>query len=402
MPYTLFFSYARNDWDSYLQDFFDTLVHEVALKLGLRQEEIAFLDTSSIEQGQPWNDDLAEALRTCQAFVAVCSPSYYRSEWCGKEWAAFQARLPEKREPGSPAFLIPVLWIPDASVPVPVGELRYTNPHLPERAGLRQLGKLDRSGFTRATDAIVDSVVLAARVEPGVAPQASPMAPSFAQVASAFLPALRSASEGADPPPPGPATPFSTHIAYLVGSQEALRTNAEREQLEAYGASMREWRPYFPADPRLAVVMALTTVAQVAHDERISYEGPLEYTGCLTEQIEEAEARNHIVLIVLDCWSTLLAEYRAFLQSYDRIRAYNTALVVVWNDDEETRARAAELDAELRLLLLRQRVPTLAKTPSEFRQGIVNALLQCKREIRRVARLLRPVEGRGPAALPGL
>ncbi len=63
--------------------------------------------------GKRWSPELAEKVGTCRVFVALASPRYYRSEWCGREWGAFEARqstAPLPRDSG----MIVVRWIPPA------------------------------------------------------------------------------------------------------------------------------------------------------------------------------------------------------------------------------------------------------------------------------------------------
>src|SRR5262244_3020632 len=51
-----------------------------------------FVDRTDIRAGQEWPDELAEALRTAETMVCLYSPSYFRSEYCGKEMQVFLDR----------------------------------------------------------------------------------------------------------------------------------------------------------------------------------------------------------------------------------------------------------------------------------------------------------------------
>ncbi|MDH6126782.1 TIR-like protein FxsC [Kitasatospora sp. GP82] len=55
----------------------------------------------------------AEALASCRALVPLYSPTYFRSERCGREWSAFERR---GRLTGWSSGIVPVLWSP---VPLP-------------------------------------------------------------------------------------------------------------------------------------------------------------------------------------------------------------------------------------------------------------------------------------------
>jgi hypothetical protein len=80
-----FFSYARADDDGYVQRFYADLVNEVGRQSGRRDDDVGFRDLSTIPVGSPWRQRLIEALSRTRTFVALCSPTYYGSEFCGKE-----------------------------------------------------------------------------------------------------------------------------------------------------------------------------------------------------------------------------------------------------------------------------------------------------------------------------
>ena len=69
-----------------------------------------------------WTDDLLQGLGTCHVFVALTSPRYFNSEWCGREWGAFEARLHDPD--GGPApietAIVPVRWVPTIRDQTPV------------------------------------------------------------------------------------------------------------------------------------------------------------------------------------------------------------------------------------------------------------------------------------------
>ena len=58
-----------------------------------------FMDLS-MNPGSEWRGELLEAVGTCKVFVALLSPSYTASEWCGKEWDAFSRRKVTGGDPG--------------------------------------------------------------------------------------------------------------------------------------------------------------------------------------------------------------------------------------------------------------------------------------------------------------
>src|SRR6266851_7287544 len=113
MAYTFFFSYCRDDWSSYMEEFFKDLSEAVRIRLGLgRHDSIGFRDAEGIDIGQPWRPALTDALQAAQTLVCVYTPRYFLRDYCGKEMEFF--RLREKGIAASPrhSFVLPIVWLP--------------------------------------------------------------------------------------------------------------------------------------------------------------------------------------------------------------------------------------------------------------------------------------------------
>lgn len=52
--------------------------------------EVGFFDGEGVKSGEPGKPALGNALRTAKTFVAVCSPDYINTEYCGKELRVFR------------------------------------------------------------------------------------------------------------------------------------------------------------------------------------------------------------------------------------------------------------------------------------------------------------------------
>src|SRR5258706_1761677 len=90
MAHPYFLSYARQDSlvrgdpsrkDRHFEKFLDYLDYRVGQLLTFGP---GFVDRS-IQAGEDWSDEIAEALRTTQTMVCLYSPHYFESEYCGKE-----------------------------------------------------------------------------------------------------------------------------------------------------------------------------------------------------------------------------------------------------------------------------------------------------------------------------
>src|SRR5262245_48351453 len=151
MSYWFFFSYARDDNKdkNWVRKVFNELEIEVSALVGV--EEVGIFDKEDIPHGERWEKKIATALQTSRTFISLYSPTYFRREFCGKEWTVFHSRLElYRKETGEmPPLLLPVLWIP-AELLLPtlpdslaeLAELQFAEGYYPERymeLGVRQL-----------------------------------------------------------------------------------------------------------------------------------------------------------------------------------------------------------------------------------------------------------------------
>ncbi|MCK9893018.1 TIR-like protein FxsC [Frankia sp. AgB32] len=235
-PY-LFLSYARADFNDgpYLKRFFTDLRHEVRTRCGHPSaEEVGFLDTSSIQAGQAWSDELANALGKCRTFVAICSRTFFTSEYCGREWQVFSDRL--RATAGLPA-LLPVIWTPLRPPPTILARLQYNHEDLGAcyaENGLRYLLQLNRNHdeYQEFLVALAERIVHLAEESPL---PAMTKAPDFHLVRNAFGPAAPpDPQEPPDPPdPPGPSAPPTTPTPGAPSSPQPVPPTSPPERDDA-------------------------------------------------------------------------------------------------------------------------------------------------------------------------
>lgn len=88
--YDIFLSYARADNrenDRYVDRLAEEMTRLYRLRTG--RELRIFLDKQEITTAQMWEREINTALRRSSLMIAVLSPDYFRSSWCGREWDGF-------------------------------------------------------------------------------------------------------------------------------------------------------------------------------------------------------------------------------------------------------------------------------------------------------------------------
>src|SRR3954468_3728848 len=123
MAYEFFLSYARANNDPYLKLFIEAVSEVIRERRGLPAgAQVAFFDQQELELGEDWDQTIVDALQTSRVFVALWSPAYFKSEYCGKEWALFaQSCAAADAASGGPhpPMIKPVVWVPFRTGEVP-------------------------------------------------------------------------------------------------------------------------------------------------------------------------------------------------------------------------------------------------------------------------------------------
>lgn len=130
-PY-FFLSYARSDdRTAYVRRFYEDLLGVLELPGTGSRRQPGFRDSESLHLGADWLQGLSRAIGSCRTLVALYSPSYFRSEYCGKEWSAFAGRLARYRDETDvwPHALVPVIWepVPARLLPQEVQAIQYAD-----------------------------------------------------------------------------------------------------------------------------------------------------------------------------------------------------------------------------------------------------------------------------------
>jgi FxsC-like protein len=330
MPYQCFFSYARDNRNSDLDRFVADLRENVLLRKDFPQDEVVFFDGEGIEAGAPWKQELSKALQTSRVFLAICSPRYINSDYCGKEFQVFLERyrsyVDQNKPATAPKLIIPVLWgAPAGSLREVISEFQYTDDDFPAvyaREGLRYMMALKE----HADDYTKFVTRLAEKIVDGSAAHPLPDLPQLRvldQVNSAFHDAAQAEAEAGN-------RAWFVFVAAKPNELSPPRISIDRYKK----AGGRDWRPFHPD-----VKESVGLLAQSAAAQYYRYFTELPMGNALLSSLDQAEEKGEPVLVLVDPWTLRLSEYRAKMKGLDRHIARTCGVVVPWNSpDPETDA----------------------------------------------------------------
>lgn len=395
----VFISYARNDLQSdELGRFLDALDKELRVQLGT-PASVLFRDSADVQLGEDWAATIDAALRTASFMLALCSPSYLSSEYCGKEFTAFAERLESCKRAGVapesvPRAIIPIIWMqpPESGLPSPLAALEYDNDQLPPtyaQHGLRQLFRLKRyeDDALAAVTAFAAALVKAAQ---------GPQLPVVAALKPLkqqhnllrMTPASAACDRGAEFNGPNLA-----RIVIAAGSREEIEQ--VRTFVSAYDSQAWSWRPYAPdSDRPIGADVQVITANSGLRCEFV----PVDDNVCA--RIQEAARHNEIVIVLADPWTLRLPAYAGRLSPLDQLFLVNCGVLMVWNGaDQETAQQAANLQSTLRgVFSMKSRFPPPGhvfsgiNSNAELKQQLEKALTEARLRIIETAPAVRRVD----------
>jgi FxsC-like protein len=356
-----FLSSAAGDDDPYVRQFFDDLRARVSASSSDAGSALSFLGTVGTRDTGPLPDMLLR-LASCDVFVALTSPRYFRNEACGRQWTIFADRFP----PGEPRdAMIPVAWAVGAEAPAFVGT-PLTPPGDVDR-GLRQLIRLRslRPAYESFVQTVAHRVVATGRAHP--APAAEPVT-DFAAAADAFAPTLA-----------------DRRVHFIVAAASRDEMDKVRSDLAYYGADGLAWTPYLPAGAETLASRARLLAADRALRAEVTA------LDEVLERIEQARVAREIVVVLCDWWITQLDQYQRILAEIDRRGLGDTAVLVpASRADRETMENLPELRFGLRTTFRRGiREPrsllrTEIGTPAAFDADLAGILEEARNRLFRL------------------
>lgn len=402
------FSYAWADHNQFLQRFYEDLREEARLLVGVPLARVGFRDAISIDLSARWSDVLVEELMTCKVFVANCSPTYFLSENCGKEWAAFSHRMDlyAKEKGVTPPSIIPVIWAPIPEPPKIMSGIQWTKEEFGEM--YRDEGLLSLMRRREHRQKYRDIVrAFACRIRDVAGQHSLPEPESrfvYENVTAAFplldVPVTRMGAAVLDTQPSpsaGRSGPKHVNFVIVAGSRDELAS--VRNCVESYGAESVDWMPYNPPDDR-----RISSYAQGVISRR-DFTSQLETIDSgLLAVLDRAATRNELVVILVDPWSTKLTRYRQPLRDYDERNEPSVVIMVPTNGDDPATAAAIK-DALPRNvirhdILFRDQVSSI----EDFRRTLIRSITLAQGRIfahGTVGRILSSSSLPGPPSLTG-
>lgn len=331
MSFVFFFSYARSDGNSYLDQFLSDLKDLVRGRMGLLDSDpIFYRDAKDIQVGEAWPGDLIDGLQNSRVIVALYTPLYFRRHVCGQELGFFRERMKQLKE-ATGAFILPVMWIPCASdIPKTLSELNFTDADFPKsyvEKGMETLTRQSsgrfRDDYNQAVEALAQRICDAAKRQPALPPLA--VVPTFEAIWNVFEEETTAVPE----PVNGMQSkgPNSVGFVYVAGTKKQL--DAKKNKLFYGDSRPAEWSPFIS---RKKMIGALAPELAGSRNFLIS---SLSLNGEVDEYVQAAERDNSILVLVVDTWTIhLLPQYEEWMRKFDRVSSLHTSVIVVWNEDD--------------------------------------------------------------------
>jgi FxsC-like protein len=341
-----FLSYARSrfrpdndsDPDRWVAKLFNDLCLDVSHATGTSVP--GFMDRQ-IPVGTGWPDHLEDALSKCRVFVALFSPAYFTSEYCGKEWAAFQERAERARSGTNslPSPIIPAMWMPMEidELPSSLQSLQNNSPMFPQAYaaeglyGIMKLGRYRESykeTVLRLANLIKERATMCAL-------EASPVS-ALDSLESPFL--------------AGPASPKKQPVRLTLAAQSIQRLPDGRDAYY-YGRTTREWSPYRSEDHTMPIgAYAEQILSELGHESIVTgIDDQADDAGSAEAADRSPHPAESLNVLIVDPWSARDPDISERLR---KLTDNPTNVLAPFNSaDGQTTRAAPELAADLETVL---------------------------------------------------
>jgi FxsC-like protein len=409
MPYDFFLSYTRANNDAFLRKFFASLC-EAIVEVRTRRTlpippQVGFFDQRELELGEDWDAALVQGLQTSRVFVAIASPEYFKSDYCGREWQFFRNRLSSGVAPPLPPLIKPIHWAPFKIATLPpgiaAGQILRGDPAAVENTeGYKALLK----NFVEQEDAWNRLILGLAEeiIDAGEKYALDPLdpVPALRQTDSAFGPQLQTPQTG----------PKRVKFAYMAADPNSF--GAARSPAAYQDAGGADWKPFYPTS---STPLHQELQLFVAGSDLNFTSDELKVGPGFIDEIDDAEKKRQLVVLFVDGWSLQWdQQYQSILSQLDRRLDYHWCVIVPTNDqDPDATAARPKIDAAIASSFDRHSnlspnplfFRTNIKSTDELKKELADVLVKLKEEVKKRAKVEMPVPAgpsrtvvRGPAA----
>jgi hypothetical protein len=299
MDHIAFFSYARQNLDPYLSDFFDDLCSEIspATRWGPEDDRISFRDRNNLRLMEHWKTHIDQALQSSAVLVCMTSVAYLSSKFCGKEYYVFDQRrrqgAPPTKEP--PPVILPVIWAPVVEgLPEYLNEVQFVPANVSEvyrELGLRHLARFDKRAYRKCVTAFAQAITRAWRANRNMKPLSGSR--DFSEIPNMFADGEWEEAAGPNGWLSGPevanfvfASAIEDDIPHAVGR---------------YGKRRSEWRPYLPTDATTILEHAKTAARkQSLRFREIQMNTEKEMEDELDDELDSVKRRRNLSVVIAD------------------------------------------------------------------------------------------------------
>lgn len=379
---------------------FETFIKDLTEQVRQRSVLTSYYYRHPSGLGTDWQASSGAALRRAKVFVPIYSPHFFRSEICEQEYAAFLSRV--ERAGGEIDCIVPLLWIqPTEPLPAAVQRIVHSqNIVMPEDRDR------DIEGIFAARHQ-VDSpyptllrelaTVIAAKAKTGE------RLGSDVEVDWQNAPAIFGLRSSERPAAAVAERVKVIHLAPMAGSKAEMEAVPGRVERTYYGASSEDWNPYAD-EAGFELVDAAFDIARELKLRPKIVDGQSDLVRFIRSH--EANARNsELVMIFVDPWAMGVPRLAEQLDSYDRQRFSNSAVLIpTYGQDEETLQRLPELLAQVLPRTASDSSPQLFHTElrdvQEFRIAFKRAVHHMRVRTVAMARRTFSAQASTPARLP--
>ena len=325
----VFFSYARETLDPYLEDFFKDLSASIAIgntPWAPEDDHVSFRDKENLRLGENWKSHIEGALQTSTVLVCITSVAYFTKEFCGKEYYFFDQRRRQGLNAGQdlPPVILPVIWAPVAGNPV-FGELpsylkdlQQVPPGIPDsylKLGMRKLRRHDKALYDKCVDALADAVITAWQNHQHLPPLQNVQ--DFSAIPNMFDGNEWQEAAGPGGWLPGPEV---ANFVFVAQSKDDVPVPPGR-----YGKAARDWRPFLPPERISIFDQAKSATAKQFRFREIPF------NDNLTNQLAAAKSRKNLSVVIGDPRALPLDSFAA-LRGLENLWWDGTALLLPCDD----------------------------------------------------------------------